>query len=80
MEVSNRVLQSLSGFRDLTAAMNDFLDNASNQTYAATVDTLSRQDALLKDMYAQMRDGETARRNSPRSWRPWARSARKSMR
>ncbi|MCV3766278.1 methyl-accepting chemotaxis protein [Rhizobium sp. TRM95796] len=61
MEVSNRVLQSLSGFRDLTAAMNAFLDDASDERYSATVSTLSQQDGLLNDMYAQMRDGEAGK-------------------
>ncbi|MDH6266485.1 methyl-accepting chemotaxis protein [Rhizobium sp. SG_E_25_P2] len=61
MEVSNRVLQALSGFRDLTAAMNVFLDKASDENYAAAVDTLQRQDDLLNDMHSSMAAGDTGK-------------------
>src|SRR6218665_496795 len=55
MEISNSVLQSLSGFKDVYAGMNRFLQNTSEETRDAVNARLKAQVALLR----QTMDGLT---------------------
>ncbi len=55
MEISNSVLQSLSGFKDVYAGMNRFLQNTSEETRDAVNERLKAQVALLR----QTMDGLT---------------------
>ncbi|MBB4955770.1 methyl-accepting chemotaxis protein [Agrobacterium vitis] len=54
MEISNSVLQSLSGFRDVSASMAKFLDNASVQNRDAVTDNLKTTQQLLKTTQEQL--------------------------
>ncbi|ANM21048.1 methyl-accepting chemotaxis domain-containing protein (plasmid) [Rhizobium sp. N541] len=61
MDISNSVLQSLSGFRNLSAAMAEFLANATQENRDAVTAKLTDQRALLKsglDRLAADRSGE----------------------
>ncbi|KQW72451.1 HAMP domain-containing methyl-accepting chemotaxis protein [Ensifer sp. Root127] len=58
MEISNSVLQSLSGFRDVYARMNNFLQDASDETRQNVHARLEAQRAVLSDTIAQVSDGE----------------------
>ncbi|WP_027487790.1 methyl-accepting chemotaxis protein [Allorhizobium undicola] len=49
MELSNSVLQSLSGFRDVSAAMSDFLDQTTPATRDAVTGKLKEQQQVLRD-------------------------------
>ncbi|WP_313523657.1 HAMP domain-containing methyl-accepting chemotaxis protein [Shinella sp.] len=55
MEISNSVLQSLSGFKDVYAGMNRFLQNTSEETRDAVNERLKAQVSLLR----QTMDGLT---------------------
>ncbi|TBY63504.1 methyl-accepting chemotaxis protein [Rhizobium leguminosarum bv. viciae] len=48
MDISNSVLQSLSGFRDLSAAMGEFLANATQENRDVVTRKLADQRVLLK--------------------------------
>ncbi|MBB3135478.1 methyl-accepting chemotaxis protein [Rhizobium pisi] len=48
MDISNSVLQSLSGFRDLSAAMAEFLANATQENRDIVTQKLADQRSLLK--------------------------------
>lgn len=48
MDISNSVLQSLSGFRNLSAAMAEFLANATQENREAVNARLADQRSLLK--------------------------------
>ncbi|MGJ7040847.1 methyl-accepting chemotaxis protein [Shinella sp. BE166] len=48
MEISNSVLQSLSGFKDVYAGMNRFLQNTSEESRDAVNERLKAQVALLR--------------------------------
>ena len=48
MEISNSVLQSLSGFKDVYAGMNRFLQNTSEESRDAVHQRLTAQDAVLQ--------------------------------
>jgi methyl-accepting chemotaxis protein len=61
MEISNSVLQSLSGFKDVYAGMNGFLQNTSEETRRAVVEKLEAQQAVLSDTLAQVNDEEGRR-------------------
>ena len=61
MEISNSVLQSLSGFKDVYAGMNAFLQNTSEETRQAVVEKLEAQQAVLADTLAQVDDEEGRR-------------------
>jgi methyl-accepting chemotaxis protein len=54
MEVSNSVLQSLSGFRDVSAAMSAFLDETTAERRDAVSKQLQTQRDLLNAMLAQL--------------------------
>ncbi len=58
MEISNSVLQSLSGFKDVYAGMNAFLQNTSEQTRQAVVTKLEAQQGVLADTLSQVVDDE----------------------
>ncbi|PYE46561.1 methyl-accepting chemotaxis protein [Rhizobium sp. PP-F2F-G20b] len=60
MEISNSVLQSLSGFRDVYAGMNAFLTDASEQTRDDVVLKITSQEAVLNATRAQMENSEGA--------------------
>ena len=47
MEISNSVLQSLSGFRDVGAAMKNFLDNATPEKRDELAQLLKNQGTTL---------------------------------
>ncbi|SOC45425.1 methyl-accepting chemotaxis protein [Rhizobium subbaraonis] len=61
MEISNSVLQSLSGFKDVYAGMNAFLQQTSEETRDAVTRTIDAQQELLADTFAQVED-EAGRR------------------
>jgi len=54
IEISNSVLQSLSGFRDVSAAMADFLDKTTEQSRNAVTDKLKQQQQVLKSTLSQL--------------------------
>jgi methyl-accepting chemotaxis protein len=54
MEISNSVLQSLSGFRDVSASMAKFLSSATTQTRDAVSDNLKSTKQLLKATQEQL--------------------------
>jgi len=54
MEVSNSVLQSLSGFKDVSAAMATFLESATPDNRDLVTQKLTEQQSVLKDMLAQL--------------------------
>ncbi len=61
MDISNSVLQSLSGFRDLSAAMGEFLANATQENRDFVARKLADQRTLLKagiDKLAADRSGQ----------------------
>ncbi|MEI1248444.1 methyl-accepting chemotaxis protein [Rhizobium aouanii] len=61
MDISNSVLQSLSGFRDLSAAMGEFLANATQENREIVTRKLADQRVLLKsgiDKLAADRSGQ----------------------
>ncbi|WHO75511.1 methyl-accepting chemotaxis protein [Rhizobium sp. BT03] len=61
MDISNSVLQSLSGFRNLSAAMAEFLANATQENRDAVTARLADQRTLLKsglDRLAADRSGQ----------------------
>jgi methyl-accepting chemotaxis protein len=58
MEISNSVLQSLSGFKDVYAGMNAFLQNTSEETRQAVVTKLEAQQGVLADTLSQVVDDE----------------------
>ncbi|MHC2460448.1 methyl-accepting chemotaxis protein [Rhizobium leguminosarum] len=61
MDISNSVLQSLSGFRDLSAAMGEFLANATQEKRDVVTRKLADQRVLLKsgiDKLAADRSGQ----------------------
>ncbi|WP_209856849.1 methyl-accepting chemotaxis protein [Rhizobium herbae] len=61
MEISNSVLQSLSGFKDVYAGMNSFLQNTSEATRQAVVEKLQAQQTVLSDTLTQVNDEEGRR-------------------
>ncbi len=58
MEISNSVLQSLSGFKDVYAGMNAFLQNTSEETRGAVVEKIAAQQDVLADTLSQVTDEE----------------------
>lgn len=61
MDISNSVLQSLSGFRDLSAAMGEFLGDATQENREVVTRKLADQRVLLKsgiDRLAADRSGQ----------------------
>jgi methyl-accepting chemotaxis protein len=54
MEISNSVLQSLSGFRDVGAAMKDFLEEATAEKRGQLEQLLRSQGGTLGDTLAQL--------------------------
>ncbi len=58
MEISNSVLQSLSGFKDVYAGMNSFLQNTSEENRQAVLTKLEAQQGVLADTLAQVNDAE----------------------
>ncbi|OWZ91784.1 methyl-accepting chemotaxis protein [Sinorhizobium sp. LM21] len=54
MEISNSVLQTLSGFKDVYAGMNAFLHSATEETRDAVQSTISAQKDVLADTAAQV--------------------------
>ncbi|QRM54273.1 HAMP domain-containing methyl-accepting chemotaxis protein [Sinorhizobium sp. BG8] len=58
MEISNSVLQSLSGFKDVYAGMNQFLQHTSEDTRAAVTDKLAVQQEVLADTMAHLVDDQ----------------------
>jgi methyl-accepting chemotaxis protein len=54
MEVSNSVLQSLSGFKDVSASMAKFLDSATPENRDMVTQKLTEQQSVLKDTLAQL--------------------------
>ncbi|CAN7532707.1 HAMP domain-containing methyl-accepting chemotaxis protein [Pararhizobium sp. LjRoot235] len=61
MEISNSVLQSLSGFKDVYAGMNTFLQNTSEETRQVVVAKLEAQQGVLSDTLSQVVDDEGRR-------------------
>jgi methyl-accepting chemotaxis protein len=61
MEISNGVLQSLSGFRDVSAHMQEFLEKPSTQSRDAVTVKIDEQRTTLKAMLAQLGDGDDGR-------------------
>ncbi|MFP5076295.1 methyl-accepting chemotaxis protein [Rhizobium sp. YIM 134829] len=60
MEISNSVLQSLSGFRDVYDGMNRFLAETSEESREAVLKTITTQRAVLEGTHAQMENSEGA--------------------
>ncbi|MGF6253643.1 methyl-accepting chemotaxis protein [Ensifer sp. LBL] len=54
MEISNSVLQTLSGFKDVYAGMNAFLHSTTEETRDAVQSTISAQKDVLADTAAQV--------------------------
>ncbi|MBX9456668.1 MAG: methyl-accepting chemotaxis protein [Rhizobium sp.] len=54
MEISNSVLQSLSGFRDVSATMNDFVEHATPELRDTVTAQLTGQRDLLNGMLSQI--------------------------
>ena len=54
MEISNSVLQSLSGFRDVSHSMNAFLSQASDESRDAVIATLDKQKQNLQATLGQL--------------------------
>ncbi|RAS18168.1 methyl-accepting chemotaxis protein [Ensifer adhaerens] len=54
MEISNSVLQTLSGFKDVYAGMNAFLHSTTEETRDAVQATISAQKDVLADTAAQV--------------------------
>jgi methyl-accepting chemotaxis protein len=60
MEISNSVLQSLSGFRDVYSGMNAFLTDASEKTREDVMQKITAQEAVLNATQTQMENSEGA--------------------
>ncbi|WP_275788964.1 methyl-accepting chemotaxis protein [Pararhizobium gei] len=60
MEISNSVLQSLSGFKDVYAGMNAFLQDASEKSREDVLRKIVDQRAVLEATRAQMESAEGA--------------------
>jgi methyl-accepting chemotaxis protein len=54
MEISNSVLQSLSGFKDVSAAMGQFLENATPESRDNVTQKLTGQRDMLQAMLGQL--------------------------
>ncbi|MDB5525976.1 MAG: methyl-accepting chemotaxis signaling domain protein [Rhizobium sp.] len=54
MEISNSVLQSLSGFKDVSASMGTFLDKATPEARDNVVQKLTSQRDMLQSMLSQL--------------------------
>ncbi|MCM2290725.1 methyl-accepting chemotaxis protein [Allorhizobium sp. BGMRC 0089] len=54
MDISNDVMQSLSGFRDVSAAMNSFLQNTTPQTRDAVTEKLKDQQSILSSTLSRL--------------------------
>lgn len=54
IEISNSVLQSLSGFRDVSAAMNRFLEQTTAENRDAVTRELQAQQTVLKTTLSQL--------------------------
>jgi methyl-accepting chemotaxis protein len=61
MEISNSVLQSLSGFRDLSSAMGQFLENTTPESRDAVVAKLAEQHTLLSNTLSTLDAGSAGR-------------------
>src|SRR6218665_3020158 len=61
MEISNSVLKSLSGFRDVGAAMKDFLDDATPEKRDQLASLLKTQGETLGATLAQLPDDAEGR-------------------
>ena len=60
MEISNSVLQSLSGFKDVYAGMNAFLKDTTEESRQSVLEKITAQRAVLEGTLAQV-DDETGR-------------------
>ncbi|MGZ2385292.1 methyl-accepting chemotaxis protein [Rhizobium brockwellii] len=60
MEISNSVLQSLSGFKDVSASMNVFLQNTSQASRDAVYAHLTQQKDLLASTASDLGEGAVA--------------------
>jgi methyl-accepting chemotaxis protein len=60
MEISNSVLQSLSGFRDVYSGMNAFLTDASEKSRDDVILKITEQEAVLNATHAQMENADGA--------------------
>ena len=58
MEISNSVLQSLSGFKDVYAGMNAFLQNTTVESRQAVFEKITAQRAVLEETLRQVDDAE----------------------
>jgi methyl-accepting chemotaxis protein len=54
MEISNSVLQTLSGFKDVYAGMNHFLHETTEESRKAVKDTIAAQKGVLAETAAQV--------------------------
>ncbi|MBL0370718.1 methyl-accepting chemotaxis protein [Rhizobium sp. KVB221] len=61
MEVSNSVLQSLSGFKGVSTAMEQFLEQTTPENRDTVASKLSEQRAMLESMLAGTPDGTDGR-------------------
>jgi len=61
MEISNSVLQSLSGFRDVSQSMNVFLSQATDESRSAVIATLDKQKQNLQATLEQLSDNGQGR-------------------
>ncbi|MDO6962603.1 methyl-accepting chemotaxis protein [Rhizobium alvei] len=61
MEISNSVLQSLSGFRDVSSSMSAFLEDTNQETRAKVSDELKQQRAILDETLGQLPKGAQGR-------------------
>src|SRR5262245_49658112 len=61
MEVSNSVLQSLSGFKEAAASMTDFLERSTPETRDAVTQKLSGQRDMLNDMLSGLAENAEGR-------------------
>jgi methyl-accepting chemotaxis protein len=62
MEISNGTMRSLNGFKNVTSAMNRFLDETSEETRAAVLQELSGQQATLNQNMAEIDADGTGRK------------------
>lgn len=62
MEISNGTMRSLNGFKNVTSAMNRFLDETSEETRAAVMQELSGQQATLNQNMAEIDADGTGRK------------------
>jgi methyl-accepting chemotaxis protein len=63
MEISNSVLQSLSGFKDVSAAMGKFLENATPESRDQVAQKLAGQRDMLQGMLAHLDPNAEGRTN-----------------